>query len=101
MRPNFGSDTVVFVKGLEADSEPARVTTHFIKGDEPIVVIEGCVLDPLGGDCSSELLEFKDKFTASLPALPLQVSRRLKQQEPADKIDGRPEVISHAGADVV
>src|SRR5688572_22492540 len=61
MWPGMGATAVQFMEMPDRNAEPSRVSAHLVQGNEPVIVVEGCVFDSLGGGRARELLEPQDK----------------------------------------
>src|SRR5262245_40444279 len=86
MWPVLGLALVISVKLLRVVAEPVRIAAHLVQGDEPVVVVESRVLDSLGHDRTSELLESHDEFTAQFRAAGVHMFEWLEKEQTLKKI---------------
>ena len=77
------------MKFLDADAKARRISTDFIKRDQPVVAVERGVFDPLRRHRASQLLQPHDKLGAFIASRFIDPLWKFDHEQAANKIKDR------------
>src|ERR1700730_3449998 len=80
---------VSLVKGVDTQAELFRLAAHFVERGQTVVNVEDRVFETLGHDRPGELLKFEHEMHVLFARLRIQVFRKTKKQNVAEKIEDR------------
>ena len=80
---------VLVVKCRNADAELLRLAADLVQRGEPVVNIEGGILQSLGHDRPGALLELENEMRVLRARFFIQVFRKTKEQDVAQEIEDR------------
>src|SRR5688572_11689631 len=94
MRPVGGAISHQTVELVRLQAAGIELAADLIQRDQRVVTVEGRVLDSLGGDRSTDLLQLEREMTPCLAPLLIQAGGELEQEHRGNEVEQRSR---HAG----